>query len=403
MPSNPSRGRAGGNAGRGTRGGASHTTTASGSRIKRTITDGLSDTPLQTLEKPAEAASEDIVIKDLQYIGSYNWTTAKKPTILVPGSPAYWREKPLPFQLVPDQGESFIDQNRYRMPSTPLYPLFRAVDIVETHFEDSTKVDWDSVDFVTDRSNLRKLLRWITGGSTLKDFRIDAQLAGRRTILFTRWESRLREYTKTYGFSFEHELTENAPGCEKSAAGHHRIIQYDFAGLKLVVRFEVDACIAPSPSTDLDALAASMASLSVKKNTFSSPQLDVIIAGARVPQDSIIELATTSGANYGWKDKYPQLYFSQTQHHFLGKHSEGLFRNIQKRQLGDEVMKYMEESAQDRLKQLRHALQMIQDLIVRQGQDTRLSLICSNKELKLFERAGEATCLPEDILERFTA
>lgn len=84
--------------------------------------------------------------------------------------------------------------------------------------------DWASVDFVTDRNNLRKLLRWI--GGPVNDFRIDVQLAG-KTIMLNRWENRYQEQMsgKTYGFNFELASTKAAPGCEKST-GHHRIVQY---------------------------------------------------------------------------------------------------------------------------------------------------------------------------------
>jgi hypothetical protein len=42
---------------------------------------------VDTIAKPGDASnSKDIVIKDLMYLGSYNWVEAKQPTIIVPGS-----------------------------------------------------------------------------------------------------------------------------------------------------------------------------------------------------------------------------------------------------------------------------------------------------------------------------
>jgi hypothetical protein len=50
--------------------------------------EGLRTEPLSTISKPAdESNGKDIVIKDLTYLGSYNWVDAKQPTILVPGAP----------------------------------------------------------------------------------------------------------------------------------------------------------------------------------------------------------------------------------------------------------------------------------------------------------------------------
>lgn len=53
----------------------------------RIITDGLAGRPIKTLCKPEpESAGADVVLKDLTYLGSYNWTNSKKPTIIVPGA-----------------------------------------------------------------------------------------------------------------------------------------------------------------------------------------------------------------------------------------------------------------------------------------------------------------------------
>lgn len=118
-----------------------------------------------------------------------------------------------------------------------LLPIFRAVDIVAEENAD-TSLDWSTVDFVTDRNGLRKLMRWLqfTGdkegyaeNATLKDFRIDLQLGGEKTVLMHRWEKRTRELANPprsgCGINFERESTRPAEGCERST-GHHRIIQY---------------------------------------------------------------------------------------------------------------------------------------------------------------------------------
>ena len=113
------------------------------------------------------------------------------------------------------------------MPQATLLPLITAVNKRAEGKED--KFDWASVDFVTDRNGLRKLMRWIGGGtsSDVRDFRIDLQLAGEKTVLFNRWEKRTREKFsgRTFGFSFEKASTQAAQGCKDSTA-HHRIISY---------------------------------------------------------------------------------------------------------------------------------------------------------------------------------
>lgn len=89
-------------------------------------------------------------------------------------------------------------------------------------------LEWGMLDFVTDRNNLRKLTRWLNDeDGTCKDFRIDMQLAGTKTVLLSRWEKRYRETMpgNTFGFGFEVANTKAVKGCEKST-GHHRIVKY---------------------------------------------------------------------------------------------------------------------------------------------------------------------------------
>ncbi len=112
----------------------------------------------------------------------------------------------------------------------PLLPLFRAVDVVSESKIESA-VNWSSVDFVTDRNGLRKLFRWANhdetvNGPTPRDFRIDMQLAGDRTVLFNRWEpfTTVVAHGRSFGYSFEHVNTRPEDGCEKGT-GHHRIVK----------------------------------------------------------------------------------------------------------------------------------------------------------------------------------
>ena len=138
-----------------------------------------------------------------------------------------WTNREVPFTLQPDQGSHFIDQNGARMSEYPLLPLFAAADAIHDNSKDAP-VDWPSVDVVTDRNGLRKLLRWLnpSEGREVRDFRIDVELVGANTIVLTRWEGRTREppIGKSYGFAFEAATARAAPGCPSS--GHHRTITY---------------------------------------------------------------------------------------------------------------------------------------------------------------------------------
>ena len=136
-----------------------------------------------------------------------------------------WLGRSTPFTVNPDSGHSFVDQNSYRMPLYPLLPLFRAVDFMDR--ERYIEFDWSTVDVVTDRSSMRKLLSFAQGNT--EHFRIDLQLVGSWTVLFHRWEAHHLDASDMRGYadSFERATTTQAPGMEDwTGVGHNRIVTY---------------------------------------------------------------------------------------------------------------------------------------------------------------------------------
>ncbi|KZT22819.1 hypothetical protein NEOLEDRAFT_1097007 [Neolentinus lepideus HHB14362 ss-1] len=388
---------------------------------RRDYHEGLGTTALKVLNKPSTGASaQDVQITNLEYLASYNWVEAQKPTIIVPGAPREWIDRPLPFRVDRDTGLLFVDQNGYRVPTAVLLPLFTAVDIVDEDMGRAT-FDWLGVDFVTDRNGLRKLLRWINGTAD-KTFRIDMQLAGKKTVLLNRWEEATREPSRgAFGFGFEKATTEPAPGCERST-GHHRIVTYDLNGLKMVVRFEVDACLPPpsnrtasmpTPVAGPDDLADSLGGLNISSQaqaraseaTSDRSGINIIHAGsADIAQYRIIELTTRSEKNvdtFDWVNQYPQLFLSETLHHYLGIHVGGRFTDIVKRKLHTPDMRDVEKDAKDSFGKLRRALQDIQDIVVESGERGRLTLLCEGGTLKVFVRQTTESCIPDEIIQRF--
>ncbi|KAJ5207825.1 geranylgeranyl pyrophosphate synthetase [Penicillium cf. viridicatum] len=87
-------------------------------------TGGLEEISRQSLDS---SNTVEAIITGVKHLASCNWIEAPKPTIAVPGSPALY----------------------------PLEPLFRALYIEQPSF------DIDSIDIVTDRNNVRKLLSFI--------------------------------------------------------------------------------------------------------------------------------------------------------------------------------------------------------------------------------------------------
>lgn len=137
-----------------------------------------------------------------------------------------WTGFEVPLTLQPDSGDHFVDQNGARMTEHPLLPLFAAADVI--HENKEPPVDWPAVDVISDRNGLRKLLRWLnpSEGKQVRDFRIDVELVGAKTIVLNRWEGRMREppIGRSYGFNFEAATSRAADGCPIS--GHHRTITY---------------------------------------------------------------------------------------------------------------------------------------------------------------------------------
>ncbi|KAI0671204.1 hypothetical protein C8Q78DRAFT_1131581 [Trametes maxima] len=416
----------------------------------RYIKDGLNSRPLRTLEKPQVTAIRGagaIKPENLKYLGSYNWVEEEVPTIIVPGSPPVWQERTLPYHVPYDKGVRMVDQNGFRMGAAScLLPLFRAVDIVAEDNSD-TSHEWSDVDVITDRNGLRKLIRWLRhSGSDLdeppREYRIDLQLGGNKTVLMHRWEKRTREMAAPpksgCGISFERETTSPAQGCTRGT-GHHRIVQYDFGGLKMVVRFEVDACTASPPtstttrgtsvtasrrapprrSTDndthnVDNLADALAGLGVSSTATGSNQspntapssVSVIRAGTQVPQDAIVELVTRAERfvhQFDWAEKYPQLLLSYTPHLFLGIHNRGLFDHVEKYSLGGAELQHVETDPdiQAAFRQLVSVLRTIQNLVKEHGKRGRLTLVCQNGVLRVYERTTDAGVLPDSELARF--
>ncbi|KAJ7644789.1 hypothetical protein FB45DRAFT_898670 [Roridomyces roridus] len=401
----------------------------------RDIMEGLRPTALQTIAVPTGPSSaKPIEISNLQTIGSYNWTGAKSPTIIVPGSPPEWQNKATPYQVPADVGIFFIDQNGFRMPTAILLPLILAVEKMHENEGNPAAFDWaaEQLDIITDRNGLRKLMRWIDGANLNggpdaappKEFRIDLQLAG-RTVLFNRWEKRTRENYSgfSYGFNFEKASTEPAPGCEDST-GHHRIVKYDLNGLKMAVRFEVDACI-PLPltsttkgssSSSVDALADSLAGIAIASSKSQPPPSasttrhgltikDGPCPGTpTIPHSSLVELTTRAerrAAEFDWNEAYPQLFFSQTPHHFLGVHNRGRGGFGSNSDGMGLEFKDVERGLQPNLRKLRAALDVIREVVVKHGRRGRLTLVCRAGRLQVYERVSQASCLPEDVMARF--
>lgn len=182
----------------------------------------------------------------------------------------------------------------------------------------------------------------------------------------------------------------------------------------MVVRFEVDACI-PPPKTHSrrsvaspDELAAALSAVNISDS--ATPvcdhrfHLSVIEGGYEVAPSAIMELSTRSEHRqheYDFKELYPQLFFSQTTHHVLAVHNRGRFTAIHRRKLASSEFEAVDQELQPHFKAVRKALKVVQDLVVEHGERGRLTLVCKDGVLRVYERKSDEGCLPDHLLSLF--
>jgi hypothetical protein len=186
--------------------------------------------------------------------------------------------------------------------------------------------------------------------------------------------------------------------------------------LKIVLRCAVDACL-PSGSRpaaneidddDDDDLADLVSNLNLgsitkpDRGSTSSAELRIIKGGTEVPQSSIIEIKTRSErsiANFDWGEAYPQLYLSQTPLLYLGVHNRGNFGTVTKGRVDDYVQ--VARESQPAFKGLKKALEDIQVLVQEHDLEGRISLVCKDGTLSVYERTSSDSCLPDNFMALF--
>jgi len=182
----------------------------------------------------------------------------------------------------------------------------------------------------------------------------------------------------------------------------------------MVVRFEVDACTRPPAkyprrsTASVDELAESLSAVSISSQTAFRSEYPLLVreGGVEVPADTVIELATRSqasvqGRGYDWGEAYPQLFFSQTAQHYLAVHKHGRFFEITKTKSNSDKLQDMEQELQDGFKKVRKALDVIRELVIKHGKQGRLTLVCKDGVLDVYERKSDESLLPDVAMKFF--
>lgn len=364
---------------------------------------------LQELEIPASAT-----ITDVKHLSSYNWIEAPSntPTIAVPGIPALWSPPTASQRLKKDSGLIYIAQNAARHPGSPLEPLFRALYITNPSF------DIGSIDVVTDRNNIRKLLSFIDPSSTrngLEAFTMNIEVT-KNTALFCRDEAKTTEYIEPhefrgFGHEFEKAYTVNQVN---GSTGHHRIISYRFSDLTFVVRYEADGYIdeimRASPSqarhgTQGD-ISSILGALSLSPNDKSSgiplagSKMKIEKEGKVVPLELILEIKTrVSHRPLEIQEISTQLWVSQTPKLVRAYHQKGTFQRPEVEDVTD-IIKGWEERKQDELRILAALIQKIIIAVKEVGGNFTLNYDVDGDKL-VINKVERQEMLPKDLYSKW--
>ncbi|KAG8946991.1 hypothetical protein FRC04_011287 [Tulasnella sp. 424] len=362
-------------------------------------------------------------ITDVNTLASYTWVAAPRPTIIVPGSPRIWVNAQRRIKVSPDRGYFNVDESAVRMGTTgsALTPIFAALDHLyppKTNTSQPPSPDYRppfdlrAVDVVCERNALRKLYRLANYDKKDRNgWRIDVEIVG-KTCLFTSIQ-----YAKTVflkgnsgcGYGYEKASTTEAEVTGVETTQHHRITAFNFGSLKILLRYEVDACILPTPrpnpvQTPLE--PRSKPKVSSPSPTF--PMVSVIPLGdasSIVPQSSILEIKTRiREGEMNWSEIYPQLFLSQTPHLYVARHQQGLFTgtSVTKYDMTSSQLEKAAKAAEKPMARMYALLEAIVAAIRQEGEDVGMALTYDGKKLALHKRKpGTGREVGPQILARF--
>jgi hypothetical protein len=185
--------------------------------------------------------------------------------------------------------------------------------------------------------------------------------------------------------------------------------------LKILLRFEVDACTGPA---DFDDLASAFSNLGIASEPPHSAATtkkgaDSVIPGISVihttphtlaAQSSLIELKTRAlHRPLDWTEAYPQLYLSQTAYLYLAKHAKGNFSTVKKISLARDSMKAHARQAEAGMGKLKMVLVEVLKAVRKERNGVGLSLVSAGGKLMLYKRKeGTGKRVGSEILSKFT-
>ncbi|KAF8439572.1 hypothetical protein BGX38DRAFT_1273346 [Terfezia claveryi] len=381
-----------------------------------------------------QPGTSSVTKENFTVLGSYNWRDAKRPIIVVPGAPSIWDPPKLPISIKPDRGRTFVDQNGSRYPTSPLEPMLQAVLASNPLF------DFNKIDIITDRSNLRQLLQFASGKSH-RNFEIAVEVVN-KTVLFTRLTKHPKTYigpgrSQGYGFQFEKAFTKT-PTAVGGSTGHHRIVNYTIGGLNVLLRFEVDGALphnvepashaGPQTQTPAVKLSSSNAPQTKGQPFLSQGQgqglvgasrsvpalsqqaagrtnLVIVKGGQLIHEQQVLELKTRAyNKDHGLQlQQYmDQLWFANVRHLVLGVHKEGTFSDIKTHTMNDAAVIAWQDAHKEQLGKLIDLLRKITATAKGTTERARVSCVKGNLIMETFHgRQLKLKGLSEDLRRKW--
>ncbi|KAL4998547.1 hypothetical protein BDV10DRAFT_194285 [Aspergillus recurvatus] len=348
-------------------------------------------------------------ITGCKVVGSYNWLNRKSPTILVPGTPPAWTPTRELAKLPQDNGTYFRDQNAAR------YAVHVFQPAVEAILNRNPEFDFNQIDIVACGSTLGNLRRFIAGLD--KGFRFVVEAVGSAVFLVRRENSPTQTISDVFGYghTFPEANTTWGPDA-KGSESHQRILQYNFAGLSCLIRYEGDGYLpnlyqprvfhGETTANTPEDLLISLNQVTVSSIGSGEEQaLSIETGGQTIPQSAMFDLKTRSATKqYSdvLKSELPRLWIAQVPNFVIGFHRHGIFDDVRVEDVREEVRQW-EADHEDELRNLSTLLELL--IAFAHGQpDGRYEVVFKgtdgNGELELREVGGEVNCCISDSMKR---
>ncbi|EJD50996.1 hypothetical protein AURDEDRAFT_160137 [Auricularia subglabra TFB-10046 SS5] len=379
----------------------------------------------------------DIRLTNLEAVSSYSWVNESGiPMIAVPGMPPVWSEPSVGMVLPWDKSTTVTEQQSADV--VPKYPLLALVASIRQERPDYAFAD---IDVVTARNSLRRLLRWIRSrgkAALLREFRIDVDVAGDKTILLTRRELRANEpHIKNAhgrGLAFERAATrdESDGAAYMPYMGHHRIVKYRLEGVTMLLpsstalrASETTESIGSPTSTLFSFYEHSSAATSVNSVDISHlmgddfdvppkpsqksktrepevPVIRVLAQGRPIAQRDLVELTTCFDGRFPrWDELCDQLFLSGVPRVHVGFYDRaGAISSVRKYTPGYYRMAQARAKQAESYRQLAELLRLIRQRVM-EHPGMNLSLACVSGRLGLYERLDGTVALPAKYLAMF--